>query len=286
MMGLKRASGPAIVAFLPLIPVWTFYDNVKKQFVPSFEDASLLLTSRLDGWDIPCVASVEQREDFRRFLVDAHKASYVPVCVANSLVTAEPAIVIPTKDDLEDIPESFEVSSDETGSSENETALEVSKGNSKGITDFEEHTRYAADTKLDDVEEISISVPSTDLLADMPVTCSSTDVGISVALSEIAPQGCTTRGIKENGENTSYIQELINVDNETRVVEENTSSVLEGQESKYVGTEIPKQHGGIIRRVAMMNEESTQALLDQLSINEDGSFRWIPAKQMSTKKVR
>lgn len=43
----------------------------------SFEDAALLQTSLLDGWDTAAVDSFEDREEFRQFLVDAHKAAYV-----------------------------------------------------------------------------------------------------------------------------------------------------------------------------------------------------------------
>jgi hypothetical protein len=55
----------------------------------------------LDGWDNQEPTSQKKREDFRRFLVDAHKASYVPVCIAGSdeIMTAEPAVVIHNDND-------------------------------------------------------------------------------------------------------------------------------------------------------------------------------------------
>jgi len=43
--------------------------------------------------------SWEEREEFRRWLVDCHKASYLPTCLSggtsNDLLTAQPAVVIP-----------------------------------------------------------------------------------------------------------------------------------------------------------------------------------------------
>jgi hypothetical protein len=45
---------------------------------------------------------VEKREEFRQFLVDAHKAAYIPVCIAGgatNILTAEPAVVIPSEND-------------------------------------------------------------------------------------------------------------------------------------------------------------------------------------------
>jgi hypothetical protein len=55
----------------------------------------------LDGWDVNEPTSMKIREEYRSFLVDAHKAAYVPVCIAGSsdVVTAEPAVVIPTDRD-------------------------------------------------------------------------------------------------------------------------------------------------------------------------------------------
>jgi len=95
---LKEAVGCAIVAFLPLPPTLIFRNRCRKQYLNAFLDAGLLQTSLLDGWDTSAPTSVEKREEFRRFLVDSHKAAYVPVCIAGETVnvlTAEPAAVIP-----------------------------------------------------------------------------------------------------------------------------------------------------------------------------------------------
>lgn len=67
---------------------------------------------RQDGWDTNEASSQEKREEFRRFLVDCHKAAYVPVCIAGdetTTITAEPALVVPNEmdEDLETVYEGF-----------------------------------------------------------------------------------------------------------------------------------------------------------------------------------
>eukprot|EP00934_Nitzschia_sp_Nitz4_P000795 Nitzschia sp. Nitz4//scaffold32_size149145//19447//26119//NITZ4_002866-RA/size149145-augustus-gene-0.25-mRNA-1//1//CDS//3329548030//795//frame0 len=106
MMTLKRAVGPAVGAFLPMIPTIWFRYFVRRRYLRAFNDAALLQTSLLDGWDTNAETSEKKREEFRRFLVDCHKAAYVPVCIAGdktAMITAEPAVVIPLEvdDDLE-----------------------------------------------------------------------------------------------------------------------------------------------------------------------------------------
>lgn len=96
--------GPTIAAAIPLIPTLAFQRGCKKQYGKSFKDAALLQTSLLDGWDTSEESSVERREEFRRFLVDAHKAAYVPVCISGTdtddFLTAEPAVVVPLDTDI------------------------------------------------------------------------------------------------------------------------------------------------------------------------------------------
>lgn len=96
MLALKKAVGPAIVAFVPFFPTLLFKHEIRKLYLRPYLDAGLVQTSMLDGWDNRESTSQKKREDFRRFLVDAHKASYVPVCIAGSkeIMTAEPAVVI------------------------------------------------------------------------------------------------------------------------------------------------------------------------------------------------
>jgi hypothetical protein len=76
-MVLKQAAGPAAGAALMIVPTVMFSRGTKEKFLRSFQDAALLQTSLLDGWDTSTEYSLEQREEFRRFLVDAHKAAYV-----------------------------------------------------------------------------------------------------------------------------------------------------------------------------------------------------------------
>lgn len=101
-MVLKDAYGPAILAALPSGATYLFRNGLIKQFRKPYDDAGLLQTSLLDGWDNTISTSVEKREEFRRFLVDAHKAAYIPVCIAGgaaNILTAEPAVVIPSEND-------------------------------------------------------------------------------------------------------------------------------------------------------------------------------------------
>jgi hypothetical protein len=104
IMGVKRAFGAAILAGLAIIPTYTFDVVCKDRFCQSYKNAGLLQTSDLDGWNVHVETSMQEREGFRRWLVDCHKASYVPVCVngEDNFLTAEPAAVIATERDVED----------------------------------------------------------------------------------------------------------------------------------------------------------------------------------------
>jgi hypothetical protein len=84
-MVLKGSLGAAIIAGLPLIPTWLFHRYCGKTYRKAYDDAALLQTSLLDGWDTYAESSLGHREEFRHFLVDAHKAAYVPVCLAGSV---------------------------------------------------------------------------------------------------------------------------------------------------------------------------------------------------------
>jgi hypothetical protein len=75
MMSSKRAAGPAIAAALPLIPTIAFRYTTRKRYLRAFNDVALLQTSLLDGWDTSEETSETKREEFRRFLVDSHKAA-------------------------------------------------------------------------------------------------------------------------------------------------------------------------------------------------------------------
>jgi hypothetical protein len=93
MMAIKRTYGVAVLAGIATIPTFYFDVVCKDRFLRSYEDSGLLQTSELDGWNLDEATSMREREDFRRFLVDCHKASYIPICVSGegNILTAEPA---------------------------------------------------------------------------------------------------------------------------------------------------------------------------------------------------
>jgi hypothetical protein len=132
MMGVKRAFGAAILAGLATIPTYTFHVVCKDRFWQSYKDAGLLQTSELDGWNMDEETSVKEREEFRRWLVDCHKASYIPVCVngEDNVLTAEPAAVIATDRDKEDDSlDSFHAGQQfDSPDRDNSTASPVSRG--------------------------------------------------------------------------------------------------------------------------------------------------------------
>jgi Calcium-dependent channel, 7TM region, putative phosphate len=75
-LALKKAFGPALFALIPLLPIFMFRRMVNNRFVAAYSDVALLQSSMLDGWDVGPDAeqlSFREREDFRQFLVDAHK---------------------------------------------------------------------------------------------------------------------------------------------------------------------------------------------------------------------
>lgn len=101
-MVLRNAFGPALFSAAPAVPTYLYRNFLKKRFGRAYEDAGLLQTSLLDGWDNTAPTSVGKREEFRKFLVDAHKAAYIPVCIAGGatkILTSEPAVVIPSDND-------------------------------------------------------------------------------------------------------------------------------------------------------------------------------------------
>ena len=103
MLGLKNSVGPACLAGAAIIPTYMFRKLTKTKYLRAYEDAGLLQTSLLDMWDTSHTASPKKREEFRRFLVDTHKAAYIPVCIsgtANNILTTEPAVVVPLESDL------------------------------------------------------------------------------------------------------------------------------------------------------------------------------------------
>lgn len=103
VMILRRAWGPASLSALSIIPPVLHRRAIRLKYLNSYNDAALLQTSQLDNWDASFGESSEGgREQYRRFLVDAHKAAYVPICIAGGIsdaLTAEPAVVMPHEND-------------------------------------------------------------------------------------------------------------------------------------------------------------------------------------------
>jgi len=116
----RQAIGPAIFAFIPFPITYLFRQSTLASFLKAYEDASLFHTSELDGLEPHERTSRDIRESFRRFLVDAHKAAYVPVCLARSsqqesdkgsiVLTSEPSCVINHDDDVNFIGDSPRIS--------------------------------------------------------------------------------------------------------------------------------------------------------------------------------
>merc|ERR1711957_958304 len=100
LMGFKKAFGPCILVLFPVIPVLLYRNESRKCYLRSYLDAALRQTSLLDGWDNSIPSSIDTRENQRRFLVDAHKAAYVPICIAGS--TSNELTVEPLKTDEKD----------------------------------------------------------------------------------------------------------------------------------------------------------------------------------------
>ena len=101
MMALKRATGPATMAGLSIFPTLLFREYANNNFLRSYKDCGLLQTSTLDGWDRSKPSTMASREEYRRWLVDCHRASFVPICVAgnDSCITLEPSVVVPDTND-------------------------------------------------------------------------------------------------------------------------------------------------------------------------------------------
>jgi hypothetical protein len=97
---LKAAYWEGIFVGCCAIPTYFFHLWTWEQFYRPYHDCALLQTSRLDAWQES--HSLSNREEYRRWLVDCHKASYVPLCLLGTkenLLTAEPAIVVSKESD-------------------------------------------------------------------------------------------------------------------------------------------------------------------------------------------
>jgi len=77
---LKQAIVFGISISFMTVPTFMFSLWTKEKFLRSYQDAGLWQTSKLDGWDNN--ETMKDREKYRRWLVDCHKASYVPICLS------------------------------------------------------------------------------------------------------------------------------------------------------------------------------------------------------------
>ncbi|OEU11678.1 hypothetical protein FRACYDRAFT_270653 [Fragilariopsis cylindrus CCMP1102] len=84
------------------LPTYLFSCWTKEKFLRSYEDAGLWQTSMLDG--LSGKETIADREKYRRWLVDCHKASYVPICLSGGedFLTSQPAVVVPLERDIEE----------------------------------------------------------------------------------------------------------------------------------------------------------------------------------------
>merc|ERR1719362_444273 len=78
----KRAIGPSFASFITLIPTALYRKLTLDRYHRAYIDTCLLLTSNLDMINPEKPSTMKERESFREFLVDAHKAAYIPVCIA------------------------------------------------------------------------------------------------------------------------------------------------------------------------------------------------------------
>ncbi|VEU35295.1 unnamed protein product [Pseudo-nitzschia multistriata] len=81
-------------------PTLLFSELTKEKFQRAYNDAGLWQTSKLDG--LTNKETIKGREKYRRWLVDVHKASYVPICLSGGedFLTSQPAVVVPIEREL------------------------------------------------------------------------------------------------------------------------------------------------------------------------------------------
>lgn len=105
---IKRNYIAGLLIGACIIPTLIFNSIVLEKFLLPFSDASLHFTGRLQRGKWNKEENEDrrkEREEFRRWLVDCHKASYVPTCMSGGKnhLTAEPAQMIPIiKQSLDD----------------------------------------------------------------------------------------------------------------------------------------------------------------------------------------
>lgn len=95
---------PGIIVGSCIVPTLLYNHVILDKYLRPYKDAALLQTGRLFK-DTSENRTRLEREEYRRWLVDCHKASYVPTCLSGegkNVLTAEPAVVVSSDGDDED----------------------------------------------------------------------------------------------------------------------------------------------------------------------------------------
>lgn len=134
-MTLKTAYGCSVFSALAIPTTIYFQWSVKKRYKPSFENTALLRTTLLDGKDSLDDMTLDRREEHRQFLVDAHKAAYIPACIAGtesaSVMVDTPAVVV--KDRIIDSKGSQDSSDSESVVPPRDPLASSARSNSGGV---------------------------------------------------------------------------------------------------------------------------------------------------------
>jgi len=100
---LKGNIPEGFIVIFFILPTHMYSRILLDKFLRPFKEAALLQTGRLSqNPESSHNATLMEREEFRRWLVDCHKASYLPTCLsggAKNLVTVEPCCVVPLSTD-------------------------------------------------------------------------------------------------------------------------------------------------------------------------------------------
>lgn len=100
---LKQNVWEGFFIALFIIPTVLYNSIILEKYLRPYQDAALLQTSRMyyqygrDSNPSINTSSWLEQEEYRRWLVDCHKASYLPTCLSGgetNILTTEPAVVI------------------------------------------------------------------------------------------------------------------------------------------------------------------------------------------------
>mmetsp|Transcript_45072 Transcript_45072/g.50860 ORF Transcript_45072/g.50860 Transcript_45072/m.50860 type:complete len:158 (-) Transcript_45072:32-505(-) len=96
---LKQNIIEGLIAGCCIIPTLVFNNIILERYLRPYRCAGLLQAGRIPSPSSTknCRYTCNEREEYRRWLVDCHKASYVPTCLSGgtkNVLTAEPAVAI------------------------------------------------------------------------------------------------------------------------------------------------------------------------------------------------